>query len=65
MDVTSLYTNIPQAEGTQIVCKAYNKHRNNPPVPTEFLREIRLQKIFEINLKNFNKASNFNWIKYI
>ena len=32
MDVASPYTNIPQEEGTQVVCKSYNKYyQNNPP----------------------------------
>ena len=41
MDVSSLYTNIPQEEGTEIVCKAYDSfHNYNPPIPTRFLREM-------------------------
>ena len=32
MDVTSLYTNIPQEEGITTVCKAYEAfHSNKPP----------------------------------
>ncbi|CAH3017291.1 unnamed protein product [Porites evermanni] len=35
MDVTSLYTNIPQQEGITTVCYAYQQfHQGNPPVPT-------------------------------
>ena len=35
----SLYTNIPQEEGTNIVCEAYEKfHNHNAPIPT-YLRE--------------------------
>ena len=41
MDVTSLYTNIPQEEGITTVCRAYeNFHRNNPPIPTQYLKEM-------------------------
>ena len=41
MDVTSLYTNIPQEEGITIVCNAYeNFDANNPPIGTNFLREM-------------------------
>ena len=41
MDVSSLYTNIPQEKGTEIVCKAYDSfHNYNPPIPTSFLREM-------------------------
>ena len=36
MDVSSLYTNIPQEEGTETVCKAYETfHNYNPPIPKE------------------------------
>ena len=35
MDVTSLYSIIPQEEGINIVCDAYEAfHRNEPPIPT-------------------------------
>ena len=41
MDVASLYTNIPQEEGIDIVCTAYdNCHKNNPPIPTKYLEEM-------------------------
>ena len=57
MDVTSLYTNIPQEEGTQIVCKAYDRHyQNNPPVPTEFLREMLRLILKENSFKFTNKS---------
>ena len=40
MDVTSLYTNIPQEEGITTECRPYeNFHRNNPPIPTQYLKE--------------------------
>ena len=41
MDVTSLYTNIPQEEGINIVCKACEKfYKHNTPIPTLYLRDI-------------------------
>ena len=41
MDVSSLCTNIPQEEGTSIVCEAYEKfHNYNTPIPTHYLREM-------------------------
>ena len=41
MDVTSLYTNIPQNEGIEIVFKAYeNFCKDNPPIPTHYLGEM-------------------------
>ena len=43
MDVTSLYTNIPQEEGIDTVCKAYDTfYGSKPPIPTQYLREIIL-----------------------
>ena len=34
MDVTSLYTNIPEEEGITIICKAYETfYRNEPETP--------------------------------
>ena len=54
MDVTSLYTNIPQEEGITIVCNAYeNFHANNPPIATNFLREM-LSLILKENSFQFN-----------
>ena len=55
MDITSLYTNIPQEEGITIVCNAYEVfHENNPPIPTALLKEIisYLKKLisFQLNL---------------
>ena len=39
MDVTILYTNIPQEEGITTVCKAYDEfYEENPPIPTRYLR---------------------------
>ena len=54
MDVASLYTNIPQEEGIDILCTAYdNFHKNNPPIPTKYLREM-LRLILKENSFQFN-----------
>ncbi|XP_068672931.1 uncharacterized protein [Montipora foliosa] len=58
MDVSSLYTNIPQEEGIAIVCNAYETfHNNDPPIPTHYLREmlgvILTENSFEFNKKNY------------
>ncbi|XP_067017845.1 uncharacterized protein [Acropora muricata] len=38
MDVSSLYTNIRQEEGIEMVCNAYETfHNNDPPIPTHTL----------------------------
>ena len=40
MDVTSLYTNIPQEGRIQTVCTAYESfHKNEPPIPTQLLEQ--------------------------
>ena len=45
MDVTSLYTNIPQEEGIEIVCRTYQTfYGNELPIPTHFLRLISSTK---------------------
>ena len=58
MDVTSLYTNIPQEEGIKTVCEAYDTfHNNSPPIPTHYLREmlslILKENSFQFNGKNY------------
>ena len=58
MDVSSLYTNIPQEEGITIVCKTYETfHLNKPPIPTLHLRDmlklILKENSFHFNGKNF------------
>ena len=54
MDVTSLYTNIPQEEGIATVCNAYETfHKNSPPIPTHYIREM-LNLILKENSFEFN-----------
>ena len=58
LDVTSLYTNIPQEEGINTVCRAYkNFYGDNTPIPTQSLRECRRlilqENSFEFNDKNY------------
>ena len=54
MDVTSLYTNIPQEEGITTVCRAYDAfHNKNPRIPTKHLREM-LDLILKENSFQFN-----------
>ena len=67
MDVTSLYTNIPQEEaGTEIVCKAYELfHNNDPPIPTHYLRKmlglILTENSFEFNGNNYLQTHGLQW----
>ena len=57
MDVTSLYTNIPQEEGITIVCQAYEKyHNNNPPIPSHYLKQM-LGRILKENSFQFNEEN--------
>ena len=59
LDATSLYTNIPQEEGITIVCNAYeNVHANNPPIATNFLREM-LSLVLKENSYQFNGKDYF------
>ena len=58
MNVSSLYTNILQEEGTNILCEAYEKlNDHNAPIPTHYLREmlglIFQRKFVLINEENF------------
>ena len=58
MDFTSLYTNIPQEEGINIVCNAYEAfHRKEPPSPTRLLQRalklILAEDSFQFNGKNY------------
>ena len=65
MDVTSLYTNIPQEEGITIVCNPYKVfHNNKPPIPTALLREmlefILKENSFEFNGNAWNRNGHKN-----
>ena len=58
MDVTSLYTNIPQEEGITIICKAYETfYQNKPPIPSQYLadmlRLILRENFFQFVGKNY------------
>ena len=58
MDVTSLYTNIPQEEGIQTVCEAYDAfYKDTPPIPTrrlaQALRLILKENSFQFCGKNY------------
>ena len=61
IDVSSLYRNVPQEEGTEIACKAYDSfHKYNPPIPRRFLREmlglILNENSFQFNGENYLKT---------
>jgi len=58
VDVTSLYTNIPQEEGIQTLCRAYlSFYQNEIPIPTPLLeRALRLilqENSFQVNGKKY------------
>lgn len=58
MDVTSVYTNIPQNESIEIDCKAYeNFYKDNPLSPTHYLRDmlryILKESSFQYNGKHY------------
>ena len=58
MDVTSLYTNIPQEEGIETVCKAYDAfYKEETPIATEYIKRalklILQENSFEFNGKNY------------
>ena len=54
MDVTSLYTNIPQEEGINTVCLANQDFKDNkPPIPVKYFREM-LSLILKENAFQFN-----------
>ena len=58
MDVNSLYTNIPQEEGINTVCEAYESfYKNDTPIPTHslggLLRLILQDNSFQFKGKNY------------
>lgn len=54
LDVTSLYTNIPQEEGIETVCKAYDKsYKKDTLIPTHILREM-IRLVLQENSFQFN-----------
>ena len=72
MDVTSLYTKIPQEEGITTECRPYeNFHTNNPPIPTQYLKEmlslILKENSFQFNGKNYLQIHGTAtiWKRYI
>ena len=55
LDVSSLYTNIPEDEGTDFVCRYYEDHyKQKLPIPTSDLREL-MRLILEENSFKFNE----------
>ena len=56
MDVTSLYTNIPQEEGIETVCKAYNAfYKEETPISTEYIQRA-LKLILQENSFEFKDS---------
>ena len=56
MEVTTLYTNIPQEEGITVVCKAYDSfHKQEPPIPTNYLSEMVRLILKENSFQFFGK----------
>ena len=54
LDVCSLYTNIPQEEGINIVCQYYEEHyQSKQPIPATHLGEL-MRLILKENSFNFN-----------
>ena len=55
LDVSSLYTNIPQSEGIDVICRYYEDHYEQKlPIPTNDLREL-MRLILEENSFKFNE----------
>ena len=57
MDVNSLYTNIPQEEGINTMCEAYESfYKNETPIPTHSLAGLRFilqENSFQFKGKNY------------
>jgi len=52
LDVSSLYTNIPQSEGIEVICRYYEEHNEqNLPIPTNDLRELMRLKLEKNSFK--------------
>ena len=61
MDITSLYTNIPQEKRIYIVCNAYKAfHGNEPPIPTWLLQRA-LKLILVENSFQWRKLPTSTW----
>ena len=59
MDVTSLYTNMPQEEGIMTICHTYDTfYTATPPIPTHYLMEM-LRLISQENSFQFNGKDCF------
>ena len=53
MDVTSLHTNIPQDEGIETVCRAYESlYEGESPIPTQYFKRM-LELILQENSFQF------------
>ena len=47
LDVTSLYTNIPQEEGIETVCKSYETfYKKETPIPTHALKDWKCSGLY-------------------
>ena len=67
MDVTNLYTNIPQGEGIETVCKAYDAfYKEEIPIPTDYIKRalklILQENSFEFNGKTTSKHMEQPWV---
>ncbi|CAH3177576.1 unnamed protein product [Porites lobata] len=65
MDVTSLYTNIPQEEGITTICHAYDTfYTTTPPIPTHYLREMLRHITRELFPIQWKRLSPDQWYSY-